>query len=352
MSGTVRASCRAGRGVNASRERERAIETTTPQVRLHVRRGRTALPDEPFILLIGDGTGPDAYSVFLHRTKREHRYRSLENARAARDGDAEYREVYRRRKGVGPCGPWTVDEELALTRSVALQLAQKQAIDYAAASEAVGSRTPRQCRARWKQLDWDARGVRKSRRHEPKKRVRQHPRRAPTGSPAAPAPAPAPAPALDSVDLGTLADLLPADFLALPPVETDRATTTTEQGEEACDADDGDWLGGSDDPPPSPLPTASVVPPVLVKALAPERGSAVQAGSRWRRTLFGDNQLAQSLLQRQPSFAFPRQKRQRSTNGAAVKPAPRGAGAAALTAPAFLESTEVVVLASPESACA
>lgn len=345
MSATVRASCRAGRGVNALRERERAIEKATPTVRLHVRRGRSVMPDEPFILMIGDGTGPDAYSVFLHRTKREHRYRSLENARAARDSDQEYREVYRRRKGVrvGPRGPWTVDEELALTRSVALQLAKTRSIDYKAASEAVGSRTPRQCRARWKQLDWDARGVRKARRHEPKKRVRQHPRRAAT--------APRPAPAPESVDLAALADLLPADFLALSPAETDRATATTEQDEEVYD-DDEDQTDASGDPPSSPLPMATVVPSLLVTALGPGRANAVQTGSRWRRTLFGDNQLAQSLLQQQPSFAFPRQKRPRPASGSPAKAAPCSAGAAAPSAPAFLESTEVVLLASPESACA
>ena len=345
MSDAVRASCRAGRGVNASRERERAVERAKPKVRAHVRRGRTALPDEPFILMIGDGTGPDAYSVFLHRTKREHRYRSLENARAARDGDEEYREVYRRRKGVGPRGPWTVDEELALTRSVALQLAQKQAIDYGAASEAVGTRTPRQCRARWKQLDWDARGVRKTRRHEPKKRARQHPRRKPARSPAAAAPTP------ESVDLAALAELLPADFLALSPAETDRATATTEQDGEAYD-DDEDQTDASDDPPSSPLPMATVVPSLLVTTLGPGRENAVRSGSRWRRTLFGENQLAQSLLQQQPSFAFPRQKRPRSASGSPAKADPRAEGAAAPSALAFLDSTETVLLASPESACA
>ena len=347
MSATVRASCRAGRGVNALRERERAIEKATPTVRLHVRRGRSVMPDEPFILMIGDGTGPDAYSVFLHRTKREHRYRSLENARAARDSDEEYREVYRRRKGVrvGPRGPWTVDEELALTRSVALQLAQKQSIDYAAASASVGSRTPRQCRARWTQLDWDARGVRKTRRHEPKKRARQHPRRTPKRPTATPAPTP------ESVDLAALADLLPADFLALSPAETDRATATTEQGEEVYD-DDEDQTDASDDPPSSPLPMARVVPSLLVTALGPGRASAVQSGSHWRRTLFGDNQLAQSLLQHQPSFSFPRQKRPRSASSSPATAATCSAGAAAPSARAFLESTEMVLLASFESACA
>jgi len=339
MDAEVRASKRPGRGVNAMRERERervaGAGARPPASGAHVRQGRTVLPDEPFILMIGDGTGPDAYSVFLHRTKREHRYRSLENARMARDEDTSYREVYRRRKGTAPRGPWTTDEELALTRSVALQLAQKTPIDFAIVAEAVRTRTKRQCRARWSQLDWNARGVRKDRRRLPKRR-KSAPKRSP-------GPRPEPIDLAELDDLGAFAELFADDFTALPSAEGDNRTATTT----TTDEDQND-----DDPPTSPLPMATIVPSLLVQTLGPERAETVRRGGRWQRTLFGDNQLGQSLLRRQPSFSFPRPKRPRAASSSPRSVATGSAGAAAPSAPAFLESTQPAILASPESACA